>query len=249
MKTMKNISSVFLVAVILMLNSTSMATILMQDNFDYPNGNLASEDSWTAYSGIGQTPVQVSNATITLYQGSGSREDVSKPLGVAMHTGDKFFAAIDVTVTSNNANVYFAFFRDNGTGFTARTGVTTPTATGDFTFALFSGNSTTPIVTTGLGDFMYGQRYRVVTAYDYTSGTTDLWVNPVNESSSKIEIVAYPATAIKNYAFRQATGSTSVQTIDNLVVGTSFSEVVPEPATMFLLAIGGLALLRRSPKA
>jgi hypothetical protein len=249
MKTMKNISLILLVAVILAFNSTSMATILIQDNFAYSNGNLAGQDSWIAYSGIGQMPVQVSNGTIILKQGSGSREDVSKSLGVTMQAGDKFYAAMDVTVTADNADVYFAFFRDNGTGFTARTGVTTPTSTGDFTFALFSGNSTTPIVTKGLGDFMYGQRYRVVTAYDFTSGTTDLWVNPINESSSKIEIVAYLATPIKNYAFRQATGSNSVQTIDNLLVGTSFSEVVPEPATICLLAIGSFALLGSKQKA
>lgn len=239
-------SLILAAAVILAFNSMSSANIIMQDNFDsYANGNLAGQDSWTAYSAAGAMPVQVSNGTIILNQGSLSREDVSKPLGVTMQSGDKFYAAIDVTVTMNNADVYFAFFRDSGTNFTARICVTTPTSTGDFTFALFSGSSSTPIVTKGLGDFLYGQQYRVVTSYEFATGTTDLWVNPVNQSSPKIEIVAYPGMSIMNYAFRQATGSTSVQTIDNLVVGTAFSDVVPEPATIMLLGLGALSLLRK----
>ena len=67
------------VLAMLMATSSVFATVLKQEGFNYPNGNLVGNDTWTAFSSGGSTPIQVTNGAITLNQGSGSREDDASP--------------------------------------------------------------------------------------------------------------------------------------------------------------------------
>jgi hypothetical protein len=167
-----------------------------------------------------------------------------------------------VTGTDPLSNVYFAHFSDTGTSvFTARVGVTDPSVT-DFQFGLFS--SSTALGATYPTTYLYNTWHRVVSTYEFSTGLQEMWVDPdptkgpYDQAGGQVPYVSFTgsaSSAIKAYAFRQATVSPttgeSQQTIDNLAVGNSSADwpdvasPCPEPATLALFVMGGLALLRR----
>jgi hypothetical protein len=218
---------------------------LIVDTFDYSDGSLTTNSGglWTAHSGAGAKSIQVSSGVVTLQQSTGSGEDVNRNTGLAMGTGDKWYAGFDVTVTGSSAPVYFAHFLEGSSIFQARTFVTTPTSTGDFTLGLGTGSSATSTWST---DLSFGVSYRVVVSYDYDSKISQLWVNPALETDPSISVTAGFSDEITSFAFRQASPTTAnTQLIDNLSVATTFGEalVVPEPSTFALGGFGLLALL------
>ena len=86
---MKKIVVLFVLSFVLLGINQSQANILFSDNFNsYSPGNLVGQGGWAAHSAAGLTPVQVSGGTISLVQGSGSREDVNHDLGAIMGAGD-----------------------------------------------------------------------------------------------------------------------------------------------------------------
>jgi len=123
----------------------------------------------------------------------------------------------------------------------------TPSTGHDFTFGLGSSSSSTAV--NWASDLSFNHDYRVVIAYDYDSGDSTLWVDPTSEADTSITYDGAYSDAVTAMAFRQAyPSSDNFQVIDNLVVATTFQEAltgipVPEPATMALAALGGLALL------
>ena len=142
--------------------------------------------------------------------------------------------------------MYFAFFSDGGTSyFSGRVGITAATDGSDFTFGLFSGSTT--VASQFASGFHFGTDYRVVVEYDQVNKLSKLWVNPTSELSSSISYTDTYGDPFNYFAFRQATGATSSQVIDNLVIATTFNEAntVPEPATMSLLGLGSLFFVRR----
>jgi hypothetical protein len=230
------------------------ATVLSTDQVGATSSGV---NAWTVHSTTaGYGRVQANNGTLVLNQKT-NKEDINASLSRTIAAGETLYAAFDVTVgdLSGGANVtpngalYFAHFKDSGTfDFAPRVGITAPTAGGNFAFTMYSGSAFSAPV---LGDALYNTQYRIVMSYNQ-DGTCKLWVNPVSESSaSQTLATTYTNYAISAFAFREvgtATGSyatLTTQTLDNLAVGTSFAEVVPEPATMTLLAIGGLLFARR----
>jgi hypothetical protein len=214
------------------------------------SGNLVGQDGWVAHSGVGSVPIQVGAAGTTLAQGSGSREDANVPLA-PIAAGQTYYFGLDVVVTGGNTNVYFAHFKDAGTGtdFTTRTFVT-PFTGSDFTFGLSAAGSA-PDVTWATG-LNFGETYRVIGAYTADTQVTRLWVNPLDESSTSISFTDPAPAAVAAFALRQANAN-STQLVSNLAVGTSFTAVVPEPSTVALAAAGlglaGLAARRRLRKS
>jgi PEP-CTERM motif len=240
-----------------MAASKAYATLEVVEPFTYDDGNLVPNDpaiggAWNAHSGTA-SQVQVSGDKISLVQGSGSREDVNVPLeNGPIGTGDLLYSAFDLTVPDPGAtvqDVYFAMFLNGTSNFLSRVWVTAPTTSG-YRLALSNDNSITDAdgeVFTG--DLAFGATYRIVTSYDYDSGTGELWIDPTDGSSPSISATDPGfSDAVGAYAFRQATGNTS-QMIDNLCVSDSFSEAltctadVPEPASISLMFLAGLGLI------
>jgi len=235
---MKKIVVVSLLSFVLWGTCHSQAGVLFSANFDgYANGNLVGQDNWAAHSAAGLVPVQVVNGAIVLNQGSGSREDVNHDLGATMGAGDTWYYSFDASVSGGNTSVYFAMFLQGTTSFVGRLYVT-PFSGSDFTFGL-GGSS---LASTWASGFSFNTVNKIVVSYDYSSQIATLWVNPTSPSSTSITYNTTFSDAISAIAFRQAAGNSS-QTIDNLVVGTSFNDVVPvpEPSTLALGLVGGLA--------
>lgn len=235
---------------------TSEPAELLVEPFDYPDGNLVGNGTWTAHSGAGNVPVQVIGGQARLQQGGGSREDVNALLGATMGPGDKFYAAFDLINTGGNGTVYFAHFKDAGTtNFSARVFITN-NGLGNFTIGL-SGTSATVAATWPAG-LTLGTTCRIVTSYEYATGNVELWVDPVDQNSPRITATGGANLAILSYALRQAAPSTgtSTQMIDNLCVSESFETArtcatppaPPQPSHHLYDANGNLTDTFSSPR-
>jgi hypothetical protein len=100
-----------------------------------------------------------------------------------------------------------------------------------------------------------GTTYKVVIKLDSNvgaNGSGTLWLNPTQETDPSV--TATDKSYIdpwQDFALRQASTSqgAGVETVDNLLVGTTFADVVavPEPSTVVLVGAGliGMLFLRR----
>jgi hypothetical protein len=259
----KFLSSFALLAIAVLISHANGA-MLVSETFTYADGGLVGKDppiggAWAAHSGAGATPVLVTSGTISIAQGSGSREDVNVPYegGYTLGAGGALYSGFDLTVADPSAavqDVYFGMFLTGTSAFDARVWMTAP-ATSGYRLALSNDNALDGDGEAFTGDLAFGTTYRVVTKYDYDGKSAKLWINPVDESSASISATDPGLSdASFAYAFRQAGGNTT-QVIDNLYVSTTFDGAntgveIPEPATAALAMIVGLALvgLRRRAK-
>jgi hypothetical protein len=218
-------------------------------------GNLVGQDGWAAHSGGGSVPIQVGGTGTTVDStAGGTREDAYVGF-TEIAAGQTYYFGFDIAVTGVTGvaptNIYFAHFKDAvtiGGDYTTRTFVA-PFTGADFTFGLSPAGST-PAATWATG-LTYGETYRVVGSYSFDNRETRLWVDPVSEASTSLSAFDSSANPVAAFALRQGTANTS-QLISNLVVGTSFNDVVtpvPDPSTLALaglgIAVAGLAARRR----
>jgi hypothetical protein len=247
-----HLGCVALATAILAAAGTALGGTILKESFTHPDGALEGQvpekgGAWAAHSGNGTNDVQVVTGQAKLNQPGGG-EDVNSAFAFgAIEAGDKIYAAFDLTVPSQTtpiSNTYFAHFKDAGNFFGSRVWITAPTTAG---YRLgITGDSSLEVATDLFpGDLAFGTTYRVVTSYDYDSGASSLWVNPLTEASTSVASDdSFPLDDFLAYAFRQNT-TTTMQLIDNLVVATSFDEAltgVPEPASIALVGLAGVAL-------
>ncbi len=223
------------------------AAVLLNEQFNYPNGNLVGNDSWANHSGTGFF-IQVSGGQAILLQGSGSREDANAPFA-ARGAGDMTYVAIKVTVPSASVfgtGDYFAHFRSATFVYPARIYITAPQAGGNFTFGI-SGTSvgTTPIVYWG-SDFSFGSTHTIVAAYNAADGSARMWVDPASEgSTSVVSTGGAIGDLISSYALRQGSITTSEQDIAGFIVGTTFDDVMGAVVPVESATWGGVKDLYR----
>lgn len=231
-------------ALVAMIATPSFGTLLMNEPFSYPDGNLVPNGGWTNHSGT--TPLGVASGEVAVLQGGGSREDAHRVFGAATGT---LYSAFDVRVENANDIVYFAHLMIGATTtFRSRVWVKPdPAGAGDFTFAISDTSTAGSEVSWGAG-LDFSTTYRVVHSYDLATGATKLWVDQANEAGTSVSAVITTAVvAVDAFALRQA-GGNSQQYVDNACVATSYNEAyncIPEPGTALLLGLGVVALIRR----
>lgn len=211
---------------LLIITYTSFSQILVTETFDYPDGNLIGNGTWTAHSGAGSTPIQVASGKILITHGAGSREDVNIPF--TEQTSGTIYASFDFSINDPGSSIagtdyeYFAHF--SSTNFNARMDIVSPTSSGDFSVGISSASSTAEAIWST--DLTYNTTYKVVIRYNIDNGKATLWINPSLETDTSIEGSTLGAgTSISDFVFRQS-NSTSDETIiiDNLKVGKTFNE-------------------------
>ncbi len=195
------------------------------------------------------------------------RDDYNSPLSSTFNpTTDntsKIYTSFEVTFNALPFNggtwtngSYFAHLKSSAANeFYARIGASTNgAASGTFRLAIANetgwGATTPPTYLPT--DLSLGTTYRVVSLLDLLTDKSTLWVNPVLESDPSVtasDAITYAAGSINAYALRQGTSGSSANQggpgailLDNLVVGTSFFDVVPEPSAFALAGVGMLIL-------
>lgn len=235
--------------------SGALGSVLASDDFSYVGA--LTDNGWVAHSGAGNKVIMSDGSVATLDQSGGSGEDDN--LGFTTQgAADTTWAAFDLNLPSslNDPNalglldtngLYFAHFKDSGFAFRARTGVVVPSGGGDYGLAINADNSDLGSGTTWGSDLSFDTTYRIVINWNAGTGESRLWVDPASEASTSISHTGtFVGDLMEGFALRQSNDYTGGMTIDNVYIGMSFSDVaVPEPASLLLLGLGGLALLRR----
>ena len=220
---------------------TGQAAVLFQDNFDsYSQGELPTNSGsvWAPHSGsllIAVVPDPSGNSANALEVNQALTVDVhafitnsSFPSLAATSTVSAVYSSYTINLSTLPASsAYFSHFYANSSTFAARV-FTTNNGDGTYSVGIANGSAgATPVLPTELS---LSTTYTVVTRYVPSSGISTLWLNPVNEASSGITATDAPNVInVVAYAFRQNTGE-GVIDVDNLIIGTSFTNVVPSSA-------------------
>ena len=214
----------------LALASTASAQVLVTDDFSYTGALTA--NGWTAHSGAGNKEIQSDGAVATLDFSSGSGEDVNLAFA-PLAANDDVYASFVLNVPSGNPvnpdnnGSYFAHFKDASFGFRGRFGLLSPAASGDFQVAINASSSSLGGGGVWPSDLLFDTNYTIVISYDAATGESKLWVDPVDASSASVAHTGTAGTLIESIALRQAADHTGFITVDDVVVGNAFLDVVP----------------------
>lgn len=202
-------------------------TVYVDELFSYSDGDLTSAAAWSAHSGAGALPVQVSSNQIVLTHGSGSREDVNISF-TSVSTG-VIYASFDIQVSdtapiSGSDSEYFAHF--NSGAFKARVDVVPPSGSGDFSVGISTGGSTAEA--TWATDLNFNTTYKITIRYDIDNDQSALWVDAAAETDTPISTPAGTSSeSVDSFAFRQSNSSSDETiTVDNLVVSDDFDRTL-----------------------
>jgi len=227
---------------------------LASDNFNsYAAGPLVGNvgSPWVAYSGTTPNNVNASGQDVVTDLNS---QDVGLPIGNSPHSNDVIYAGFDVDQTTMTANInsYFSHFKDGSTfNFFGRVWVSN-SAPGTVKFGITNSGAYSNAVYFSSA-VATGTWNRLILEMDQTGASlqSSLWLGPINDNNPAdfTQILANDGTTasgmgFSQFALRQASSSTGagIELLDNLIVGTTFTDVVPEPSTVLLVSMGMLGL-------
>jgi endonuclease/exonuclease/phosphatase family metal-dependent hydrolase len=241
--------SCFVVCALFGAATLSPAGLILTDSFDYANGPLvtASNSPWLHDSGA--TTGEVSVVSGRVFLSETNTEDVHAPLSGAPYTaigGTTLYVSFTLNVTSL-PTYGGGFFAELKSGSTLHGRIFTTTAgeaPGAYRLGVANG-SLSPSVTLS-NDLSTNVNYTVVLRYVVTNATSTLWLNPSAETNASVTATdAVSTISISYFGFREGSTNMGDLHVDNLLVGTAFSDVVtnaPQPPPLPDTA-GALSLL------
>ena len=211
--------------------STASAQVFATDDFSY-TGALTS-NGWTAHSGAGNKILSADGSVATIDFSGGSGEDVNLLFtNGAIGANDDVYASFTLNVPSGNpvnpdsSGSYCVHFKDSGFGFRGRFGLLSPAGTGDFQVAISTSSSNLGNGGIWASDLSFDTNYTIVISYDVATGESKLWVDPTSASSTSVSNTGSSGSLIDSIALRQGSDHTGFITVDDLVAGNSFSDVL-----------------------
>lgn len=256
---MRSLKIAAFTAAALGLASAAQADVVLSDSFSYSNGNLVGQGSWTQTSTTATNPIQVASGQVVL---NNSGQDVWKEFSSAVTNaaGTSIYTAFDFNISAATATGdYFAHLSDPaGTTSAFFQRFFARSSGAGFQLGLVDTSGTGTTTTWGTDVLNLNTTYQAVVAWNFVSGTTNdtfsVYVNPTSgvEGNNPAYLThtwtsatAEPAQLDAANLRQGANGNFPTLVLDDLVVATQFSQVVPEPASIACLGLGGLALLRR----
>lgn len=222
--------------------------VLLTDAFDYPDGSLitVSAGTWGHHNGSITGEVDVVSGRVFLTQNE--TEDVSVPLPGEPYgatTNVLLYASftLNVTNTPSDAGTFFAHYKASGTSGAQRgkVFVTTNGVPASFYRVGVANNANVANVLIN-SNLTFNTDYLLVLRYAPSNAATALWLNPTAETDPSIiatdvvTTISVTAFALRqSFTFGNGDGMGSLF-LQNLVIGTSFSDVVsnspPQPPTI-----------------
>ncbi len=224
--------------------------LLLGDTFTYPDGYIVTSSGgfWVRHSGSSNDSFIVSDQVHL----TGTNDDdvhafFTNSFAATANSGIILYSAFTVNFSElpkGNGGGYFAHFKDLLSNFRARVfAETNGAAAGMFRIGVANGGFAVAAVPQ---DLSLGTTYLIVTRYNVGTATSTIWVNPASESGSPSASATDLTTAvdISSYSFRQdgPSGAIGNLLIDNLLIGTTFSDVVqvttPSPIPLIINLAG-----------
>jgi hypothetical protein len=253
---MKNmVRLVVILAVAALATLQAHATVLMYDTFTQADGDLVGHTpdvpgsgAWYTFSGANPL-VTVGNKAIV---DENQSQDDGYTYG-GTHTADALYGSAVINLsTAPSGTTYFMAFHQDATTFYAGKIFAVSDGLGGFQLGCsYGANSVQSPLSASLS---LNTDYTIAFEQDSTGGisnqTMRVWINPVSEGSPSLLATDGSAFVddLNAIALRQS-GGEGVIAVDNLKIGTSFADVIPEPSTIFLVItglVGLLAIRRRS---
>lgn len=223
----------------------SIQTTFLEEEFNYPAGDLLSAHGWVAHSGAGSHPIIVADEGLVYpgyyaYQGlaaqtvfSGSAEDVNKTF--ANQTSGTFYVSFLFNASEAKTSTdYFFHFGPNpiSTDFKGRVFVQKD-ASNNLRFGISKANGISETAATPY-NYALNTTYLIVMKYVIVSGTTNdevyMWVNPViGQTEPAPQLTASDLTGadiagIGAVAIRQA-NNTPIAKIDGIRVTNNWAKL------------------------
>jgi hypothetical protein len=236
-----------ILAVAILAAAQAHAALLASDTFTYSDGDLTtvSGGTWTIFSGT--TALNVTNIAGNGWASIATTRSEDEQLTFGgTHTNDVLYAGFDLRIDTQVASTgigYFGLFKDSSTGnLFDRVVLTNDGAS--VRIGIENQNGVPPIF---FGLLTLGATNHIVVRYDQTgTSVATLWVNPTLETDSSVsatDLAPVQHANIIAFGLRQGANQQGNELVDNLLVGTSFADVVPEPSTVALVGAGLLGLL------
>jgi len=221
---------------------------LLEENFSYTVGDNITSHGWAAHSGSGTNPIKVSASSISYanYPSSGIGGEVTLTTSgeddnhtITEQTSGSVYTAFLVNVTSATlTGDYFFHMGQTTIGSTFRGKIfAKKDASGNLLFGLsFASNTGTYASTT----YSLGTTYLLVLKYTIISGTgndvASLFINPAINGIEPLipDLTLTEATGdlanVGTVALRQgAAANAPALKLDGIRVGTSWSDILPNP--------------------
>lgn len=230
------------------LHFSAQATLVLSDNFTYPDGPIISAPGtiWSPHSGSGS--MMVTNKQLVVSRSRG--EDVNAPLAGAPYLASDpnatLYSSFTIVISNDMptvAGTYFAHFRGTNTGASADFGARVfvsmsntvsyaPVPAGKYRVSIANGAAGTDNNLLGQidQDLSTNTVYTIVTRFVPSTGLATIWLNPTSEADPGATATDPGTTAAPNpfnvftYAFRQNGGEGTIW-VDNLKIGTAFNDV------------------------
>jgi hypothetical protein len=227
----------------------------------YSDGAIIAQDSWAITGTSVVSPIAVAGTAtdgkVTL---TTTGQDVQRQFATATPiTSGKVFLSADIDVTAAAAGGDYFLHLDDGSASIFPDRVFAKSSGAGFVMALATGTGTTP--TYGSTVLGLNTVYHIVAEYDFVAGTVSptlgndtaaLYVNPTDPIVGGDNLYVAGTTQgadptqIAGVNLRQgATGSAPNVIVDNIAVAS----ITPEPASLSLLGLASLGLIRRRKTA
>ena len=230
--------------------------VQFSDTFPYPDGliTVGSSSVWLSHSGGAANDALIVDFKLVLNYTNAMDVNAyfrSDFLAATPASGTVLYSKFNVKFLSlpgTNGGSYFAHFKDTGiSNFRGRVyALTDGAAAGKFRLGV--ANQSGSVSSVYPQDLDLNTTYTVVTRIVVANGKSTLWINPRTESSDSVTATDQTGgTDLYTYCFRQDSGI-GVLTVDDLVIGTTFTEAVPyvappSPIPLQIELMGGQIML------